>query len=531
MSAPGGRVAGAAGASRPGAEYVVVGAGSAGAALAGRLAERGADVLLLDAGRDWRSEEAPDDLRIPPPDVFAWKVGGRVPADFLDAGIRVRRFADARPEPYVRGRGLGGTSAINGLVVIRPPLSEFDEWAAAGAAGWSADDVLPFFTRLEDDLEYGDEPYHGRGGPTPIVRREDAAWGAGDRILADAARAAGHAWEPDHNKPGAVGVSRTALNIRLGVRWTTNDGYVEPNRYRGNLRILGDVRVDRVIVAGDRATGVAVRRGGDEFVVEAGTVVLAAGAASSPGILQRSGVGPRALLERLGIPMTADLPVGVGMQDHLGLWIALELAESAGPARNGARGNVTLRYSSGEADFGEGDLLMVAANPLPDDPATVAIGVKLGQVHSRGAFEIASPDADAPADISIRLLDDPRDRVLARRAVRDAVDLFRGAPGVRAIRDREGRELPDAASDAELDALLREVARDTSHLSSGARLGDPADPRTVVDPTGRVLGVDGLVVADLAICPWVPRANTHLTAIMIGERIADLLVPPTPAGV
>lgn len=515
-----------------GAEYVVVGAGSSGAAVAGRLAERGADVLLVEAGRDWLSEEAPADLRLPPPDVFAWKVGGHTPSGFTWPGVRVRRFDDGEPEPYVRGRGLGGTSSINGLVVIRPPLEEFDEWAAAGCVGWSSADVLPLFARLEDDLEYGDEPYHGRGGPTPIVRREDAAWGAGDRLLADAALAAGHAWEPDHNKPGAFGVSRTALNIRLGVRWTTNDGYLEPHRYRGNLRILGEALVDRVLVSGGRATGVVVRHGGTEQVIDAGTVVLAAGAASSPGILQRSGIGPRALLDRLGIPSVADLPVGVGMQDHLGLWIAVELARDEGAARNGARGNVTLRYTSGTPGFGTGDVLVVAANPLPDDPGTVAMGVKLGQVHSRGAFEIWSPDPEAPADISLGLLDDPRDRTLARRAVRDAVALFatpRLAGRVRALRDREGRELSPGMTDAELDALLREVARDTSHLSSGARMGDPGHPTTVVDPRGRVLGVDGLVVADLSICPWVPRANTHLTAIMIGERIADLLLAP-PAG-
>lgn len=522
------------------ADYLIVGGGSAGAAVAGRLAERGADVLLVEAGRDWLSEEAPEYLRFPPPDVFAWKVGGHTPADFVWPDLRVRRFPDSDPELYVRGRGLGGTSSINGLVVIRPPLEEFDEWAAAGCSGWGSADVLPFFARLEDDIEYGDETYHGRGGPVPIVRREEAAWGAGDRILADAALAAGHAWEPDHNKPGAFGVSRTALNIRLGVRWTTNDGYLEPHRYRGNLRILGDALVDRVLVDAGRASGVVVRHRGDEMVIEGGTVILAAGAASSPGILQRSGVGPAPLLNRLGIPIAADLPTGVGMQDHLGLWVSLgldpdALGDDAGRARNGARGNVTLRATSGIPDFGSGDLLMVAANPLPDDPDHVAIGVKLGQVHSRGSFEITARDPHAPADISLGMLTDPRDRVLARRAVRDAVAMFSApavAARVRTVRDRHGDILSPEMTDADIDAMLRAVARDTSHLSSGARMGDPSSPDTVVDPRGRVLGIDGLVVADLSICPWVPRANTHLTAVMIGERIADLLLPPRshPAG-
>lgn len=512
---------------RLGAEYVVVGTGSAGAALAGRLAERGAEVLLLEAGPEWRSEAAPADVRVPPADVFAWKVSGRAPAAFTWPDVLVRRFDDTPPEPYVRGRGLGGTSAINGLVVIRPPIEEFDEWAAAGCVGWSAADVLPRFARLEDDLDFGDEPWHGRGGPTPVVRREDAAWGAGDHVLADAAFAAGHAWEPDHNRPGAFGVSRTALNIRLGVRWTTNDGYLEPVRSRPGFRVLGDALVDRVLVDAGRATGVVARIDGAATTIDAGTVVIAAGAASSPGILQRSGIGPGPLLGRLGIPVVADLPVGHGMQDHLGFWVSLGLADR-GTAPTGARGNVTLRYSSGLPDSASGDLLLVAANPLPDEPDHVAIGVKLGRVHSTGSFEITAPDVDAPADIRIGLLRDARDRDLARRAVRDAVALFTSpavAGRVAAVRDRDGGPLAPGMTDAEIDALLRRVARDTSHLSGGARMGDPADATTVVGPDARVLGIPNLVVADLSIAPWVPRANTHLTAIMIGERIADLLLP------
>ncbi len=510
------------------AEFVVVGGGSSGAALAGRLVERGHDVLVVEAGPDWRSEAAPESIRIPPPDVFAWKVGGKTPDDFLFPGVTVRRWDDAEPEPYVRGRGLGGTSAINGLVTIRPPADEFDGWAAAGCDGWASADVLPAFRRLEDDLEFGDDPAHGRGGPVPIVRRDESEWGVGDRILADAAFAAGHAWSPDHNAPGAFGVSKTAVNIRMGVRVTSNDGYLEPWRSSPRLRILGEALVDAVRVEAGRAVGVRALVHGEPVDIDAGTVVLAAGTAATPGILQRSGVGPADLLTGLDIPVVADLPVGAGMQDHLGLWVSLALREPGEPARNGARGNVTLRYSSGLPEFGSGDLLMVVANPLPDELDHVAVGVKLGQVHSTGSSRIVSRDPRVGADIGIRLLSDDRDRALARRAVRDAVDLFSRdavAGRVAAIRDRDGEDLHPRMSDAEVDALLRRVARDTSHLSGGARMGSPTAATTVVDPRGRVLGVDGLVVADLSIAPTVPRANTYLPAVMIGERMADLLAP------
>ncbi len=257
------------------------------------------------------------------------------------------------------------------------------------------DDVLPVFRRLENDFDYGSQPFHGRGGPVPVVRRELTEWGSGDRLLADAAFAAGHAWEPDYHRPGALGVSRTASNIHLGVRVTAYDGYVEPWRGEGRITVEAGVTASRVVLRGSRAIGVeTVDRAGDIRLTEADHVVLAGGAAATPAILQRSGIGRSRLLEALDIPLVADLPVGDGIQDHVGFWLQLE-HDGAQPAANGARGNATLRYSSGLPHSRTGDLLVVAANPAASDAAEVAFGVKLAYCLSRGTSQIVSRDPSA----------------------------------------------------------------------------------------------------------------------------------------
>ncbi|GAA1466301.1 GMC family oxidoreductase [Microbacterium thalassium] len=512
------------------ARAVVVGAGSAGCAVAGRLAERGVDVVLVDAGPDWRSESCPDEIRRPPDDVFAWRVDGRSPSRYAAPEVSARRFAGDRPEPYLRGWGMGGTSSINGLVVVRPPDDEWDHWVELGCDGWGPADVLPHFVRLEDDVDYGSAAYHGRGGPTPVVRRLESEWGDGDRLLADAAFAAGHAWEPDYHRPGALGVSRTASNIRYGVRVTSYDGYVDALRAQGRIDVRAGALVDRVIVTGGRAAGVRVVSDSGAEIIEADHVVLSAGAHASPAILQRSGIGPGPLIAQKGIRPVADLPVGEGVQDHVGFWLSVDLP-GARPAANGARGNAMLRYSSDIDGSREGDLLVVAANPAPVGADEVAFGVKLGHCRSRGRSAIVSADPAAPADIDLNLLADAADRALARHAVRSAVALL-GAGG-RTVRDRFGGEMPTGASDDEVDAWLRRAARDTSHISGGCRMGPADAATTVVDTTLGVLGVAGLTVADMSVAPIVPRANTHLAAIMIGERAAGFVagaVGAQPAG-
>ncbi len=323
-------------------DTIVVGGGTAGCAMAARLTQDGGHrVLLLEAGRDWRSAEAPPEIRslnffraFSRPDFFWTELKGRL--------------TEAKPlEQYYVGKGLGGGSTVNALFFVRPPLDDFDRWQELGCRGWSGAEVLPFFKRSESDGDFPQRPYHGSDGPMPVWRPKRREWKPLDAALHAAALGLGHPESPDldFNTPGAWGITAVPYNVRGGQRVSANDAYLEPARPRENLTILGDAVVDAVELRGRRACGVRAIVAGEPRTFKGRRVILCAGAVFTPAVLVRSGVGPGDLLRRLGAPVVSDRP-GLGrLADHPLLTVTFALKPDGGIDQ------VKMRPVSNETDF------------------------------------------------------------------------------------------------------------------------------------------------------------------------------------
>lgn len=509
-------------------DLIVVGAGSSGAAFATRTAQRGLRVLLLEAGSDFRSAELPDVWRSPNPLPALTDIASSKGYMWLD--LQSTRTESQEPALYWRGLGVGGSSTVNGQIAIRPPVEDFQDWVADGCSGWSWDDVLPYFCRLEDDQQFGGEPYHGNAGPIPVYRMPQNEWGSVDSGLAAAAIGAGFAWAPDVNAPGATGVSPYPINSRNALRVSTNDAYLEPARSLELLTVRGDALVDRLLFADKRVVGVQLSDGEQ---LRADEVVLSAGVIHSPTILMRSGIGPADSLRPLGLTVREDLPVGRNMQDHPLLMINLPLTPEAAASPTDRHTNCCVRYSSG-ADQHTNDMMLVALNQnaLAMERADLragagAIGVWLNQNYSRGSIELKSLDPWEQPTVRENMLSDDRDITRMRQGLRLLADLALRSE----IRDICASRPEDAnhelwralSDDGLLDNYILNNAADAQHGTSTCAMGPSGSPHAVVDSECKVLGVPGVRVIDASIFPTVPRANTNLAAIMVGELMAARL--------
>ena len=529
-------------------DYIVVGAGSAGCVVANRLTASGRHrVLLLEAGGEDRN------LWIHVPIGYA-KL-------FTDA--RHNWLYSSEPEPELHGRSIiqprgkvmGGTSSINGLLYIRGQAEDFDHWRQLGNTGWSFDDVLPYFRRAEDQQRGADE-LHGTGGPLSVSDVSEPH-PLCDAFIA-ACEQAGFPRTDDFNGRSQEGAGYFQLTTRNGRRWSTARGYLKSARRRPNLTVISNALTTRVLFEGRRAVGVEYHHGGTTHVARAGgEVILSGGAFNSPQLLQLSGVGPAALLTQHGIAVVADMPgVGADLQDHYQMRFTYRCTERN--TINDMMNSVTGRIAAGlrYALFRKGFLTVgagYAGGFFKTDPrlatpdvqlhfilfSAEAVGQKLHpfpgflasvcqlRPESRGTVRIKSADpAQAPA-IQPRYLSASVDRDVTVRGMH-LLRRVMGQPALARYIDEEMMPGAACAGDADLLEFARQKGTTVFHPTSTCRMGP--DSTAVVDERLRVRGLGALRVVDASIMPTLVSGNTNAPAVMIGEKGADMILEDAKAG-
>ena len=496
-------------------DLIVVGAGAGGAVVAARASEDPRiRVLLVESGPDYPNTEAlPEDLR---------NVNHGSFFDH-DWGLRYQPSASSRTPTFARGRVTGGSSAVNTAIALRGWPADYDEWAAMGLPSWSWEKVLPYFIRLEHDLDWGDRPWHGTDGPLPIRRHPREELVPYQAAFLDACAELGYPATEDHNAPDSTGYGPHPMNKRGTLRISTAIAYLGPARGRPNLTILADTDVVRVTCKDGAATGVEVQAAdGRRQVIGARQVVLACGSIHTPPVLVRSGIGPKAVLERLGIAETRVLEgVGQNLMDHPAIGPTLVPKDGVADWDQPVIQTTLYYTSTGSDDFNDMQLEPLSFMHIRSEKLLMGLAACVFKSYSTGRLEVESAEVGARPRIYMDYFSDERDLAKVRDGLHRAMELVstRAVANVieRVSRPTDG-ELADAAG---LDAWIRRNSGTGAHPACTARMGPDDDPMSVCDERGFVRGVRGLRIADASLMPVVPRVNTNVPTIMIGERMGE----------
>ncbi len=531
------------------ADYVIVGAGSAGCAMAYRLSEAGKSVLVIEHG----GTDAGPFIQMP--GALSYPMNMKM----YDWGYQ------SEPEPHLnnrrlacpRGKVIGGSSSINGMVYVRGHAHDYDHWRETGADGWGYADVLPYFKRMEnwDDAGHGGDPaWRGNSGPLNVTR--GPMHNPLTRAFIEAGGQAGYQITKDYNGQQQEGFSPFDMTVKNGRRWSTANAYLRPALKLENCDLIRGL-VQRVVIEQGRAVGVeAIIKGQTQVVRARSEVIIAASAINSPKLLMVSGIGPALHLAEHGIEVVADRPgVGANLQDHLELYIQMAASQPVslykywnllGKAYVGARWLFTRTGPGASNQFEScGFIRSEAGIPYPDIqfhflPIAVRYDGKAAaeghgfQAHvgpmrstSRGAITLRSADpADDPV-IRFNYMSEERDWQEFRSCIRLTREIF-AQEAFKPFSKHEIQPGAEVQSDDELDGFIREHAESAYHPCGTCKMGRADDAMSVVDPETRVIGVDGLRVADSSIFPRITNGNLNSPSIMVGEKAADHILGRSP---
>jgi choline dehydrogenase len=531
------------------ADYVIVGAGSAGCAMAYRLAEAGRRVMVIEHG----GSDAGPFIQMPGALSYPMNMG------LYDWGFRTE------PEPHLggrtlatpRGKVIGGSSSINGMVYVRGHALDYDTWAELGADGWGFADVLPYFKRMEHSHGGQGPDWRGGSGPLHITRgpRHNPLFNA----FIESGRQAGYPVTADYNGEQQEGFGPMEATIWRGRRWSAANAYLKPAMQTGNVQLVRGL-ARKVVFEGRRAVGVEIAaRDGIRVIRAAREVILAASSLNSPKLLMLSGIGPAAHLREHGIEVLADRPgVGQNLQDHLEIYMQFAAAQPVtlykywnlfGKAWVGAQWLFTGGGLGASNQFEACAFIRSKAGvEYPDIqyhflPIAVRYdGRALAEGHgfqahvgpmrskSRGSVTLRSARPEDAPVIRFNYMSDPSDWEDFRACIRLTREIF-GQDAMKPFVKSEIQPGPAVATDAQLDDFLREHVESAYHPCGTARMGRASDPMAVVDPQARVIGVEGLRLADSSIFPQVTNGNLNGPSIMVGEKAADHILgrDPLPA--